>query len=152
MGRDVGLDFILAAECNQESLKKILERGAAIGCRYADPTNLAKLGFDGPTISTDHAVAYVMNNINEQKKVPKSGCNIPIIRFYYQDTFCSLIFGELALGEMRILCDIVRGSWWLQGDPDLQLINWERYIKLMFDICRDFPVLMLKTDDSYFES
>jgi hypothetical protein len=151
MGRDVGIDLILTAECNQESLQKIFERGSAIGCRYADPTNLAKLGFNGPIITTEHAVAYIMNNINEQRKSPKSGRNIPIISFYYFNTTCSLIFGERALGEMRILCDIVRGSWWLKGDPDLELIDWERYIKLMFDICQDFPILMLKTDDSYFE-
>jgi len=148
MGRDVSLDLTLKVKLSKDNVQKILNQGAALGCRYIDDEHWS-YGLPNIFITPVDATALVMRAIDEKKKSLNPRIIIPSIRFTYQDTFCTLIFTEECNEFMVILCCISRGTYWYKEEPH---IDFERYARLMLEMCHDIPILEMETDDTYFET
>jgi len=148
MGRDIGFNLALAVELNEDNVQKILERGAAIGFKY---TGSEELTADAVVfMSITEAVAYVMNKVYQHRTMPTVVSNIPTIRFSYRDRWYLFIFAERVDLSMEIFCALSRDACFSIESEYGNIVDWERYVTLMLDLCHGLPIMDFKTNDNSF--
>jgi len=152
MSRDVWIEVVIAGQLNQQVVENILQCGARYGCVYFDPKDDGELDISRSSISSTNAAQYIMEALYARLIDPQDIESMPAIHFQCEEAVSTLIFGSWRNGSGT---KIVLNAWidrWLKGNPHDNMIDWARYIQLVLALCQDFPILMLKTDDSYFES
>jgi len=145
---DLGIEVTLAVRLDEESLQKVFERGAAIGFKY---TGSEELTADGVVfMSTAKAVAYVMNKVYRHRTMPTVVSNISTIRFSYRDRWYSFIFAERVDLSMEIFWALSRDTCFSTESEYGNVVDWERYVTLMLDLCHGLPIMDFKTNDNSF--
>ena len=148
MGRICAASVTIDAKLNSLIVKKILTHGSTLGFKYY--FDLAS----GPSVkraylSVDQAVEMITDELidSEDDTFGQSGKisfgfqeNDPIIRFCNSNT---------GTASIRLLT--VGYPWCKEKQNDKRgTTNWDLYINLLLEVCKDFTILEISTDDEYF--
>lgn len=142
MSRDYTIEIILDEPTTEETIRKILLRGEKYHIEYIDQSTSESLTTTKKRLSLEKAVQEISLGLKDPEDIE----NLPVIAMKIDDSYCLLVFGKpdvyttISLG--------IYGNIWMKNSGQKN-IDFDRYIRLLLDLCQDFPIVELKTLDSY---
>ena len=134
---DINLDAIF--------VKTILEIGYKIGFRYYAS------GISENILSVDEAVNIVVQELNS-KNSTRHMKQYGAVNFQFQENFPSICFYSYQPNITNVELLTVSHPW-CQDKTDTSkrcTPDWDLYITLLLELCKDFAILEILTDDEYF--
>jgi hypothetical protein len=145
MGRICSATSKVDANLDMTFVKTILEVGYKIGFKYHASGFLEKF------LSIDEAVNIIiqeLNSENDTRYMKQYGS----VNFTFQENFPSICFYCYQANVTNVELLTVSHPW-CQDKSDTSkrcTPDWDLYITLLLELCKDFAILEISTDDEYF--
>lgn len=142
MSRDYSIEIILNAIPTPETIKQILLQGQKLTIEYVDQNSTEPLTDITKRLTLDEATQRILLGLNDREDID----NLPVLAIKINETYCWLVFEKsntytsLLLGPYAYI--------WMKNSGTKQ-IDFDKYIRLLLDLCQDFCIVELKTLDSY---
>ena len=146
MGRCCSVSAVLDAKLDSAVIQSVLTHGLRLGFQYymysGVPTSRIK-----HTLSIPEAVDHVIKELNTSRHdIFGQRGNVD---FNFQNNAPFLIFLPPHATTSRVTLS-TPGIPWFKQDTDDTIIDFDLYITLLLELCKDFAILEISTDDEYF--
>ena len=141
MSRDYSIKIILDVAATSEAIKTIVSRGQEVGIEYIDQKSDECLTNTKKRLTLDESVRRVCLGLQSREDIE----NLSVLAIKIRETYCWLVFGKTEMHTTILLGP--HAHIWMKNSAKKK-IDFDKYIRLLLDLCQDFCIVELKTLDS----